>query len=322
MSMADDYSDGEVTETDIQISSHMGTPDISVDEYLTDDEELSDIKTNITYDLDSDVVENKPNKKKLEITRKAEIVLEKKMTKKEEKLQELEKSFVPHIENIELMIKGLDPKKHLIKKSIIDNDTKILCLLIKNGNITSSNYKCSNTKCNIKKIWLNKPIQLLIHRKNGIHNDLTPLNLELLCANCYMVEQGYELFKKQIKNTTFNCKYCNYPLIKFNNSRKKGGVCLACEKKLLNIAVEKDDQEYDKQVKQLYKDNDLLAENEIHKTKYFKEVSKFKTLPSKNTKNLNSLKLAEKSIIIECNTDIGDIKNIDDLISIKSIDSD
>ena len=153
MSMADDYSDGEITETDIQISSHMGTPDISVDEYLTDDEELSDIKTNITYDLDSDVVENKPNKKKLEITRKAEIVLEKKMTKKEEKLQELEKSFVPHIENIELMIKGLDPKKHLIKKSIIDNDTKILCLLIKNGNITS--------------ITINVQIQNVISKKYG-----------------------------------------------------------------------------------------------------------------------------------------------------------
>ena len=59
-------------------------------------------------------------------------------------------------------------------------------------------------------------------------------------------------------------------------------------------------------------------------SKYFKEVSKYKTLPSKKTNNpnLNSLKIAEKSIIIECNTDIGDIQNIDDLINIESIESD
>lgn len=315
MSDPDDYiSDENITDPE--------TPNLSLDEDLTNDEDLKNIQEpKITYNLENDDQEHNYIKKKLDITRKIETKAVKNITKKEEKLQQLEKSFIPHIENIELLIKGLDPKKYLIKKSIIDNDTKLLCLLIKNGNITANNYKCQNTKCNIKKIWLNKPIQLLINRKNGIQNDLTPLNLELLCPNCYMIEHGYDLFKKQIQNTTFNCKYCNYPLIKFNNTRKKGGVCLSCEKKLLTIAVEKEDQDYDKQIKQLYKDNDLLAENEIHKTKYFKEVSKFKTLPNKNTKNLDSLKLAEKSIIIECNTDIGDIKNIDDLISVKSIDS-
>ena len=62
----------------------------------------------------------------------------------------------------------------------------------------------------------------------------------------------------------------------------------------------------------------------MNKSKYYKEVSRFKTMPSKpnNYKNLNSLKLVEKSIIIECNTDIGDIKSIDDLIKIESVDSD
>lgn len=314
-----DYDDDDFSEPK--------TPELSYDD-LSDNESNTE---NVTYEISNDITldDNIP-KKKLEIKRRTEPIKEEiilkpnKITKKEEKLNELEKSFVPHIENIDLMIKGLDHKKLLTKKSILDNDTKLLCLLIKGDYITSSNYKCQHKNCTVKKIWLNKPLQLLIHRKNGIQNDLTPSNLELICPNCYMLEYGYELFKKQIQKTTFNCKYCGYPLIKFNNLRKKGGICLTCEKKLLNLSVEKDEQDYETQVKQLYKDNDLLAEHDINKSKYYKEVSRFKTMPSKpnNYKNLNSLKLAEKSIIIECNTDIGDIKSIDDLIKVESIDSD
>ena len=313
-------------ESNIDDISEPKTPELSYDD-LSDNESNTE---NVTYEIE-DTTQNKPDpKKKLEIKRRTEPVKEdviikpNKTTKKEEKLNELEKSFIPHIENIDLMIKCLDHKKLLIKKSILDNETKILCLLIKAGHITSSNYKCQHKACAVKKIWLTKPLQLLIHRKNNIQNDLTPSNLELICPNCYMIEYGYEIFKKQIQKSTFNCKYCGYPLINFNNLRKKGGVCLSCEKKLLNLSVEKDEQDYDTQVKQLYKDNDLLAEHDMNKSKYYKEVSKFKTIPQKsnNYKNLNSLKLVEKSIIINCNTDIGDIKSIDDLIKIESIDSD
>lgn len=50
-------------------------------------------------------------------------------------------------------------------------------------------HKCQNCK---KKKWLNKPIPLELHHKNGIHTDNNLSNLELLCPNCHTLTDTYK----------------------------------------------------------------------------------------------------------------------------------
>ena len=248
----------------------------------------------------------------------------KKTTKKEEKTEELEKLLIPDTKTIDQFTAGIDAAKVLTKKSPIENDTVLLCLLLKTNKIKPENYKCSKSACKIRKTWNNKQLQLLISRKNGIITDLTPSNLELLCPNCYLQTWGMDLFIKTVNRTEFLCKYCKFPLINFSNSRKKGGICISCEKRLINIYDEHDSKQYEKEVKDLYKDNPILNDD-IKKTKYYKEVGKYKNFTNTNTNksqnpkqgNLASIPQAEKSIIINCNTDIGDIDDLNDLIEIE-----
>uniref|UniRef100_A0A6C0HL73 Uncharacterized protein n=1 Tax=viral metagenome TaxID=1070528 RepID=A0A6C0HL73_9ZZZZ len=242
----------------------------------------------------------------------------KKQSKTDAKAAELETLLYPNAETIEYFTKGLDPIKILTKKSHIENDTILLCLLLKSNKIKTSDYKCSKRQCKIKKAWNGKEIQLLIKRKNGVISDLTPTNLELLCPNCYMQDAGLELFKKQIARTEFLCKYCKFTLVNFSNSRKKGGVCLACEKRLINMSAENNEIEYDNQYKSLYKDNTYLNDD-LKKTNYYSEVSRYKNfsktqLPKAG--NLNSIKPSAKSIVINCNMDIGNIDELNDMIHV------
>lgn len=246
----------------------------------------------------------------------------KKITKKDEKkdsdsnskqikLTKKEQGFEYNQENIEFFTKDLDFKKILIKNSPFTNDIEVICLLLKHKLITE--YCCSVKKCKVKTLWMDKPIQLILHRKNNIQTDLSSYNLELICANCYLSIYGLEIFKKKEKEIIFKCNICNFPLVQFNNNRKKKGTCLACEKKMSNIFTKNIESEYYDKVEALYNDNPLLSEeNKYNNSNYYnhKNGTKFKPrVPSTKVQAQSSS--VGKPVVISLNMTI---PNMDDLI--------
>ena len=202
------------------------------------------------------------------------------------KLTKTEANFEINQETIEYFSKDLEPIKIFIKRSpfpnnynsttdtkFINSDTRLICLLLKCKLI--EDYKCNTQKCKIKHLWNGKPIQLLLNRKNGIHNDLSISNLEFICANCYMTTYGLEMFKKKAKQAILNCDNCGFPMVNFANSRKKAGICLACEKKMSNMSYEKVQSSYYNKLQEVYSENPLLSDD-IHRPRHFKDVAKYK----------------------------------------------
>ena len=230
---------------------------------------------------------------------------------KQIKLTKKEQCFEYNQETIDFFTKDLDFKKILIKNSPFTNDIEVICLLLKHKLITD--YCCSVKKCKVKILWIDTPIQLILHRKNNIQNDLSSYNLELICANCYLSMYGLEIFKKKEKEIIFKCNICNFPLVQFNNNRKKKGTCLACEKKMSNIFTKNIESEYYDKVEALYNDNPLLSEeNKYNNSNYYnhKNGTKFKPrVPS--TKVHAQSSSVGKPVVISLNMTI---PNMDDLI--------
>jgi hypothetical protein len=192
---------------------------------------------------------------------------------KEKKLTKIEQSFEYNQETIDFFTQHLDFKKILIKNSPFTNDTQVICLLLKYKVINE--YCCSVKKCKVKTVWLDKPLQLILHRKNNIQNDLSICNLELICGNCYLSLYGLDIFKKKEKEIILLCEFCKFPLVKFNNTRKKKGTCLACEKKMNKVFNENIDNDYYNNIKVLYNDNPLLSDETKH-INYTNNSSKYK----------------------------------------------
>ena len=122
------------------------------------------------------------------------------------KESKLEDNFEFNEETINFFTKDLDTRKILIihkpNANILDkiNDTKVICLLLKIGHF--KDYHCNTPKCKVGKIWIDKPIQLILNRKNNIQNDLSSSNLELICGNCFMIKNGLDIFvKKKSRNS-------------------------------------------------------------------------------------------------------------------------
>ena len=199
------------------------------------------------------------NKDKIEDKPDKTIIKEVKLTKKEQ--------------NFEFNQENIDFYTILIKKSPFTNDIQVICLLLKHKII--SDYCCSVDKCKVKNLWINNPIQLILHRKNNIQNDLSSFNLELICGNCYLAKYGLDIFKKKEKEIIFKCNICEFPLVKFNNTRKKKGICLSCEKKMNNVFNENIDGKFYSKIQGLYNDNPLLSE-EHKEANYYKNTGKSK----------------------------------------------
>jgi len=232
-----------------------------------------------------------------------------------------EEHFEFNEETINFFTKDLNPKKILIKHPphtpFLEkiNDTMIICLLIKIGHF--KDYHCNTSKCKVGKLWNGKPIQLILNRKNSIQNDLTISNLDLICANCYMINYGLDIFIKKKKDIILNCSWCDFPLVKFKDSRKKKGVCLACEKKMSKMSFEKQENTYFNKLTELYSENPVLSDDIKH-TNYYSEVSKYKTFDSSSKNTTKSKNISHDSIsqpiipIIELNMNIPDLSDLID----------
>ena len=229
----------------------------------------------------------------------------------------LEEQFEFNEETINFFTKDLDPRKILIKhpshSTYLDkiNDTIIICLLIKIGHF--KNYHCNTSKCKVGKLWNGKPIQLILNRKNSIQNDLSISNLDLICANCYMITYGLDIFIKKKKEIILTCTFCNFPLVNFKDSRKKKGICLSCEKHGNKFLFESQENNYLKELKETYSDNPVLNDNiknTIH-TNHYNEIPIYKKLDSKqNSSSLINSKNIVKPPIIDLNMNMPDLSDL------------
>ena len=212
---------------------------------------------------------------------------------------------------IEFFSRDLDLKKICIKKSPFKNDTALLCLLFKTK--VFREYRCNIKKCKTGKTWLGKPIQLLINRKNSRAEDLTIENLELICPNCFIALYGLDLFQKALDKTIYKCKICSFPLNKFSNTNKKEGYCMSCQNKIVNSSYYTKQTEYINELKDTIDDNSTLKQDEFTTSKYYNEVSQFKTFKDSSGKsNSNSKTNTNDKPIINLNMNIPDL---DDLIN-------
>jgi len=280
---------------------------------LENSDEKTDKKDN-EEDKAKDKIQNKDNKDKNEVKAKVK--------------PSLEDNFEFNEETINFFTKDLNPNKILIKhppySSFLEkiNDTILICLLIKIGHF--KDYHCMTSKCKVGKLWNGKPIQLILNRKNSIQNDLTITNLELICANCYMVTYGLDIFIKKKKEIILTCTFCDFPLVTFKDSRKKKGVCLACESKMKQISHNKQEDNYFNKLKDTYSDNPVLCDDvkPMSSSSYsssssssYNEVSKYNglnTQPKKHISSINNVNVSNNTQqpIIELNMNIPDLSEL------------
>ena len=266
------------------ISTNNSVNNSDVDSYSDNDNDNdSDINTS------NKISKTKPKKIQVKTSKKKETIVEEtkdtkkgektetkkgdKTEKKEIKLTKKEQSFEFNEETIDFYTKDLYFKKILIKNSSFTNDIAVICLLLKHKLITE--YCCSTKKCKVKNLWIDNPIQLILHRKNNIQNDLSSFNLELICGNCYLSMYGLDIFKKKEKEIIFKCQTCGFPLVKFNNPRKKKGICLSCEKKMSKVFTENIDAKFYTNIQGLYDNNPLLSEANKEQN-YYRNSGKYK----------------------------------------------
>ena len=136
----------------------------------------------------------------------------------------------------------------LVENSSYTNGYNLKNKLFKAGLKTHQCESCGFTE------WLEKPIPLQLHHKNGVHNDNRIENLELLCPNCHAFTDNFagknidfskQNKKAKKKRTTktgvsedgqrYYDGYGNYkvlcPVCKVNFMNKEASQCRECYKK-------------------------------------------------------------------------------------------
>ena len=297
----------------------------SEDEYDANENEndfIDDNKKPTILSLQNTIIQA-PVKQKLQLKKKSETTETTETTKitkptkpesksKATKSEKLEDKFEFDEETINFFAKDLDAKNILIKHKpnspILNkiNDTKVICLLLKLGHFKE--YHCTTPKCKVGKIWIENPIQLILNRKNNSQTDLSLINLELICANCFMIKCGLDIFIKKKADIILNCSICNFPLVKFKNGRKAKGLCLACEKQMSAFSYEKQEDEFCNKLQDRYSDNPVLSDDIKHTqhTQYYSDSSKYKQYDSSSNasskkKNKDTPSVAFQQPLIEVN---------------------
>lgn len=89
--------------------------------------------------------------------------------------------------NIGLAFKpaGAKPINEILVKNSSYQSYKLKNRLLKEG---IKEHKC---ECCERETWLNEPIPLELHHKNGINTDNRLENLQLLCPNCHALTDSY-----------------------------------------------------------------------------------------------------------------------------------
>jgi hypothetical protein len=90
-------------------------------------------------------------------------------------------------------------QSHKLRKRLLKEDVKI--------------HQCES--CNLEK-WLNKPIPLELHHKDGNRYNNQLDNLMLLCPNCHALTENYRA--KNIKNLSAQSEMIEVELLKFGEA--------------------------------------------------------------------------------------------------------
>lgn len=268
-----------------------------------DDKDDTDIKNN------SKKTGSKNSKQIVDIKNKTD---DEKEELKKENVNKADSKFEFNEETIDFFSRDIlnNFSKICIVNSTFNNDTELLCLLFKLKIFTE--YKCTVKKCKIGKTWLDKPIQLLINRKNGKWTDLTKDNLELMCPNCFIAKYGIDIFIKIKGQTIFTCKLCNFPLQGFSNSKKKERYCMACEHRIMNSGYFDKRSEFINELKETIDETSTLKKDEFTSSNYYNEVSKYKDFSKgkKSSNNNNNNKTVSCAPIINLNMSVPDLDEL------------
>jgi len=80
---------------------------------------------------------------------------------------------------------GIPLKSIMVKNSSYTNTDRLKKRLLVTGLFKSKCFRCKKVK------WLNQPIPLELHHKNGNHFDHRSKNIVLLCPNCHAFTDYY-----------------------------------------------------------------------------------------------------------------------------------
>lgn len=153
---------------------------------------------------------------------------------KKDKQNKSQKIIIFKKEYIESKTKGISKEEVFRKNSNFYKDNELIICMVLREKIYS--YKCMSSGCQVKNDWNNKPLYLLLNRKNKKRSDLSIDNLEFQCPNCFMQNNGSINWQKEIKEIVIYCQKCNnYPVNNLPDYYKINKICKMCNTKINDL---------------------------------------------------------------------------------------